>query len=108
MECLELEVDAFILGRKSCREAFAWARSVPCSMHALPRVCSEAANPSSHIEMAPFLLSSNLSRVRSCSYSSTATADITATLGGGEGLHQPTSDDQRHDKKHAQAIADVE
>jgi hypothetical protein len=47
-----------------------------------------------------FLLSRSLSRARSCSRSSIATADITASLeGGGEDIHQPTSDDQLHKKK---------
>jgi hypothetical protein len=57
-----------------------------------------------------FQLSSSLSWVRSCSCSSMTNANVAAALEGGgrEGLHQPTSNDQLHDKKQAQATAIVE
>jgi hypothetical protein len=46
-------------------------------------------------------LSLSLYWARSCSCSSTATADITAVPGGEESLHQSTSENQRHGKKQA-------
>jgi hypothetical protein len=50
------------------------------SVHAFPSTHVKAANPSSHVAMVPSLLSSSLSRARSYSCNSMATADTTTTL----------------------------
>jgi hypothetical protein len=71
-------------------------------------VRSKVANPSSHRAMASFLLSISLSRVRSCSYNSTASADVATVSEGEDVLHQSTSKDQCHDKKQALAITSTE
>jgi hypothetical protein len=42
------------------------------SMHALPRVCSKATSPSSHVVITPSLLFNSSSRARSCSCSSSS------------------------------------
>jgi hypothetical protein len=80
-----------------------YARSVLHSIHALPRARSEATKLSSHTTMAPSLLSSSLSRARTCSYSSSIDIDITIAPKGGEYLHRPANNDQHHSKKQAQA-----
>jgi hypothetical protein len=79
-------------------------RTALCSMHVLQRVCSKAANPSSHAMMAPSLLSSSLSQAKSYSYSSSINASI-AVVPGEEDLHTPASDNQCHNEKQAQNIA---
>jgi hypothetical protein len=70
-------------------------------MHAFPRAILEATSPSSHAAIGSSILSNFLSRVRSYSCSLIATTDVIAVVGGKEGIHQPTSDDQPHDKKQA-------
>jgi hypothetical protein len=103
MECLDLELEARILAWMSYWAASAWTRSVLCSMRTLSRTHTKVASPSSHTVTAPCLLSSSLPQARSCSCSSVATIDVTATPGGEEGLDQSTSGNQCHDKKQAQA-----
>jgi hypothetical protein len=78
------------------------------SMHALPRACSEATRPFFHVMMAPSLLSSSLSRARSCFCSSSSTADVAAAPREGEDLHPPSSHNQHHHKNQAHAIASVD
>jgi hypothetical protein len=107
IEYMALEVKACILVSQSCWAASAWAHLASYSMRALPMARSEAASPSSHTVMVPSLLSISFTRARSCSHGSFTTADV-ATAPGGEGLHQPTSDDQHHDNNQAQATADME
>jgi hypothetical protein len=108
MECLELEVRARILAMLSCQVASAWVLSALCSTQTLPMANSKANNPSSHAAMVPSLLSRSLSRARSCSHNLSATDDVATAPGGGEGLHQSTSGDQRHDKKQDRATAYME
>jgi hypothetical protein len=79
MECLELEVKACVLARKSYWTTLVWECLATHSMHALPRACSEAASPSSQATMASSLLSSSLSQVKSYSCSSSNIADVAAT-----------------------------
>jgi hypothetical protein len=64
------------------------------STHALPRAHSEASRPSSRATMTPSLLSSPLSRARSCSHSSTTTA-----CEGDGALHQSKGRNRRHNKE---------
>jgi hypothetical protein len=70
-----------------------------------PRAHLKATSPSSHTAMAPSLLSSSLSRVRS---SSPATVNVAIAPGGGESLHQSASRNQRRVKRQAEAIIGVE
>jgi hypothetical protein len=72
------------------------------------RVHSKATRPSSCVVMASSLLSSSLSRARSCFCSSTATAYVATAHEGEEGLHQLIRRDQRYTKRHAQATAGAE
>jgi hypothetical protein len=108
MECLDLELEAYILAWKSYWAASAWMGLASRSMHTHSRAHSKATSPSSHATMPPSLLSSSLSQARSCSCSLAATANIATTRGGEEGLHQLTSENQCHDKNQAQATADEE
>jgi hypothetical protein len=101
MSCFNLELGARVYAGS------AWMRLVTRSMRTLPRVWWKAANPSSHEAMAPSMLSSSLSRARSCYYNSTACADVATLFKGEDVLHQSTIGDQHHDKKQAQAIADA-
>jgi hypothetical protein len=51
----------------------------------------------------PSKLTNSLSQAMSCSYISPM-ADVAIALRGGEDLHPPTSNDQHHNKKQAQAV----
>jgi hypothetical protein len=66
-----------------------------------PRVCSKATVPSSHGAIVSSLLTSSLSRVRSCFCNSTANVGVDTVSDGAEGLHQSTSGDQCHNKKQS-------
>jgi hypothetical protein len=81
---LELEMRAW--AKKSCWTTLARMRLTSHSMSTFPRARSKATNPSSHVVMAPSLLSSSLSRARSYPYSLTATA-----CEGDGALHQSKS-----------------
>jgi hypothetical protein len=89
MNYLDLELEARV------RAASAWMRLVSHSMRTLPRARSKAANPSSYAVMAPSLISSSLSQVRSCSYNSMVSVGRATPSEGEEALHQSTSRDQR-------------
>jgi hypothetical protein len=52
------------------------------------------------------LLSSSLSWVQHCYYSSSITINIAAAPGG-ENLHPPATNDQHHHEKQAQTTADL-
>jgi hypothetical protein len=89
--------------KKSCLTALARTRLASHSVCTFPRARSKATDPSSHMAMAPSLLSSSLSRARSGPYNSMTTA-----FEGDGALHQSTSRDQCHNKKQAQASASIE
>jgi hypothetical protein len=74
VSCLGLELEAHAWAKKSCWTASARTRLSSCSVCTSPRAHSKATNPSSHMMMAPSLLSSSLSQARSYPYSSAATA----------------------------------
>jgi hypothetical protein len=82
----------------SCWTSSAQMRLTSCFVCTSHRAHSKAINPSSHAVMAPSQLSSSLSWVRSCPYSSTAT-----TFERDRALHQSTSRDRCHDRKQALA-----
>jgi hypothetical protein len=73
VSCLDLELETHNWAKKSYWTALAQTRLASCSMRTIPRVCSKAANPSSHVATAPSLLYSSLSWARSCPYSSMTT-----------------------------------
>jgi hypothetical protein len=74
VSCLDLELETRAWVKKSCWTTSAQTCLVSHFMCTFPRARSKTANPSSHTTMTPSLLSSSLSRARSCPCSSTATA----------------------------------